>query len=107
MYAYLSFNIKVPLLLYYGFRYITPVFIINSILPGRFPDLNGDKKWGKAPSAVISIFSLLPLLMLCICLKNSGSEYCQAAVFLLFYSLNFLNTKALLCPPKPKELEIA
>jgi len=70
MFAYIAFNIRYPYGCTMDFRYIAPVFIINSLLLGRFFDLNKDKKYGKplyhVTSAVISIFSLLSLLLLCI-----------------------------------------
>lgn len=68
--SYIVFNLRYPYGCTMDFRYMAPVFIINSLLFGRFLDLNKDKKYGKVlyriTAGTVIIFSLLSVYMFCV-----------------------------------------
>ncbi|WP_352401144.1 glycosyltransferase family 39 protein [Anaerotignum sp.] len=68
--SYIIFNIKYPYGCTMDFRYVAPVFIINSLLFGRFLDKHHDKKFSMVfygiSGGVVLIFSLLSIFMFCI-----------------------------------------
>ncbi|PHV70181.1 hypothetical protein CS063_11935 [Sporanaerobium hydrogeniformans] len=70
MVSYIVFNIKYPYGCTMDFRYIAPVFVINTLLFGSFIDKNKDKKYGTAfyrlSIGSIFIFSLLSIYMFCV-----------------------------------------
>ena len=68
--SYIAFNIKYPYGCTMDFRYIAPVFVINTLLFGRFLDRNNDKKYGKVlyrvSTGMVLTFSLLSVYMFCV-----------------------------------------
>ncbi len=70
MIAYVAFNIKYPYGCTMDFRYVAPVFIIKTLLFGRFLDRNKDKKYSKIlyrlSAGTVLTFSLLSVYMYCV-----------------------------------------
>lgn len=69
MVSYIVFNIKYPYGCTMDFRYIAPVFVISSLLFGRFLDLNKENKFSKLIYCISSVtvltYSVLSIYMFC------------------------------------------
>lgn len=67
--SYIAFNIMYPYGCTMDFRYVAPVFVINTLLFGRFIDKHKTKKYGtvlyRISAVIVLIFSLLSIYMFC------------------------------------------